>query len=499
MSVAGGVAEGPTASGAEHGARLKENALNLGSSVIIGLASAAPTASIALTLAAIVAATGYASPIEVILCAVPMLGIAVAYRRLNMWHVNCGGTYMWAGRAISPYFGFMVGWVIILAYFIGAMSIVLPIGTYAVQLFHNSYQNSAIAQAIIDTVALAFITFIAYIGIRATARLQWLLIAIEYAGILLLAGFALHAVFSGKASAASFHGSWFSFSTLGGWGGFISGALIAVYMYSGWDTSILVNEETENSRTNPGTAVILSVLGLAVLFAFFIFAFQGALSSKALQGHGENALFVIGGIYAGSWLAKWVILAVMLSAVGSVLACIVSGARVTFAMAYDRVLPPLFARTHRDHKTPYMATFLGSAIALAALWAYSAGSSGVQDLFDTLVSLVGLLFALFYAATGIAMAVYYRNLSLRTARNAVEFMILPAGSAIFLLYVSWKSIPGLGGWGGKNMIYLYVLLGIGLLVMVYSKLRVRSAFFDLPREAHDGSLGAEVVETAGAN
>ena len=42
----------------------------------LALGSAAPTASIALTLAAIVAASSYASPLAILVIGLPMLGIA---------------------------------------------------------------------------------------------------------------------------------------------------------------------------------------------------------------------------------------------------------------------------------------------------------------------------------------------------------------------------------------------------------------------------------------
>ena len=45
---------------------------------------------------------------------------------------------MVARRAISPYFGFIVGWITILAYVVGVVSISLPIGPYVVSLFGNS-------------------------------------------------------------------------------------------------------------------------------------------------------------------------------------------------------------------------------------------------------------------------------------------------------------------------------------------------------------------------
>jgi len=67
-----------------------------------------------------------------------MLGIAAAFKRLNRWHVNCGATYQWGARAVSPYYGFIVGWLIFLAYFVGVISICLPIGPCLISLFGNA-------------------------------------------------------------------------------------------------------------------------------------------------------------------------------------------------------------------------------------------------------------------------------------------------------------------------------------------------------------------------
>lgn len=464
---------------------LAANALNLGGSVAIALGSAGPTASIALTLAGLEAASGLASPLAILVLTIPMLGIAVAYRRLNMWHVNCGATYVWAGRAISPYFGFMVGWMIFLAYFLGIMSIVLPIGPYALQLFSSS-ATSTVAEAIIGSIAIVLVTIIAYIGIQITARVQWLLIAIEYIAITILAILSLFAIFGGNRQSVGFHWSWFSWGTMGGVSGFVAASLVAVYMFSGWDTSILVNEESENARTNPGTAAIISVLGLGFIFSFFTFAFQGAVKPSALQANGANALSYIAQVLGGSSLAKLLILAVLLSAVGSALASVVSAARITFAMGYDKVLPSILARTNPRFRTPSLATILMGILAIAVTWLYSLGSSNVQSSFNTVVSTDGLLFALFYAATGLSVGVYYRRLAFRTAATFAELFLLPVGSAIFLLFVSWKSVStSLGGWTSKNTVYLYIMLAIGIAVMIYSRVVVKSTYFELPIEAYD--------------
>jgi amino acid transporter len=470
----------PAGAPEEHGTRLRNNALSLLGNVGLALGSAAPTASLALTLAGIVAASSYASPIAILVIGLPMLGIAAAFKRLNRWHVNCGATYKWGARAISPYYGFMVGWLIFLAYFVGVISICLPIGPYLISLFGNV--QSRLGEAIIGSAAVLAVTIVAYIGIKVAAWVQWVLIAIEYVGITILAVFCLTAVVGHHAGSVPISASWFSWSSLGGVSGFIAASLIAVYMFSGWDTGIMVNEETENARETPGNAVMLSVVVLALLYAFLTFAFQGAVSNKALQANGADALSYIAQQVAGSALAKYMILAVGLSAIGSTLATLVSGVREAFAMGADGVLPRVLGRTHPRFKTPSLATLLIGALAVIGTWIYILGSSSVQTSFNTIVSVDGLLFALFYALTGITMIAYFRRMVTAGVWNAVSLLLIPLVSTAFLLYVVWKSIPGLGGWGSGNLISLYVLLGIGAAIMVYARASNSTDYFATPRE-----------------
>ena len=96
-------------------ARLEPDAIGVAQDTVIGMASSAPGASVRLTLAAL-AAAAYAGGPVIIVIAIPILIIANVYRRLNMWNANCGASFEWVGRAISPYLGFPTGWLMIAAY-----------------------------------------------------------------------------------------------------------------------------------------------------------------------------------------------------------------------------------------------------------------------------------------------------------------------------------------------------------------------------------------------
>src|ERR1700758_695250 len=109
-------------------ARLEPDAIGVAQDTGIGLASAAPAATVGLSLFLLASVTAYGSGPILILTAIPMLIIANSYRRLNMWNANCGASFEWVGRAINPYLGFLTGWLMIVAYIIGTVSGVEVLG-----------------------------------------------------------------------------------------------------------------------------------------------------------------------------------------------------------------------------------------------------------------------------------------------------------------------------------------------------------------------------------
>ncbi len=466
-----------------HAGKLHAGALSLIGNVGLDIGSSAVTASMAVTIGAIVVVSGYASPIAILICGLPMLGIAAAYRRLGKWRVHCGATYDWGARSIGPPYGFMVGWIIWLAYVVGAVSIIIPLGPYFLSFIGHNV-NSRLGEAVIGFIGTVVVFGVALIGVRISARVQWTLLAIELIGVAVLVVYALVAIATRGHGAVGFTPGWFSWHEMGGASGFVAAALISVYIYSGWDAGMLLGEETRHPRRWPGAAAMISVVALAVVFALLTFSFQAAAPLKGIESH-SNVLEYIAQRLAGGWLAKWVVLGVALSALGSTLACVVASARMGFAMGSDGVLPRILGRTSSRFKTPVAATVIVGVLAAAGAWLYPLGSSTVQTSFSKIVSVDGILYALFYVGTGIAVAVYYRRLALGGAWSFVQVGVFPVVSSAFLLYIVVKSVPGLGGWTSEDLISLYVMLGIGVLLLIYGYVAKTSDFFRIRREVFD--------------
>src|ERR1035437_9551356 len=249
----------------------------------------APAATVGLSLAALAAATAYASGPILILTAIPMLIIANAYRRLNMWNANCGASFEWVGRAISPYLGFLTGWLMVAAYIIGTVAEVLLLGPSVLAVFGSGSTNTGAYIAIGVAVGVVML-IIAVVGIRITARAQVSMALVEYLILIGMAVAGLVWVLGHHAGSVPITKGWVSLSGTGGHGSAVAGFLIAVFVYGGWDGTLYVNEEVKHRRINPGRAAILAVALLAIIYTLAQVGLQGVVSPAKLQAHSATAL-----------------------------------------------------------------------------------------------------------------------------------------------------------------------------------------------------------------
>lgn len=458
---------------------LERDAIGIVQDTVIGMASSAPAASVGLTLAALVAATHYGSGPIIVITAIPMLVIANAYRRLNLWNQNCGASYEWVGRAIDPSLGFMIGWLMIAAYVIATVSGVEVLGPSVLAVFGGSgtsvWGNIGIATA----VGLAMIV-LAVIGIRITARTQVGIAVIEYA---ILIGFAIVGL---VAVTAHWHGTfhmstgWLNPSGIGGHGSAVAGFLIAVFIFTGWDGAVYVNEEVKERRANPGRAALLAVALLACIYTISMVGLQGAASPAKLQANSASALVYTARTLGGSGWSKVMALGLALSVIATTGTGIVLTARIVYSMARDRVLPRPLARVSGRYATPAIASVVIGVLIVALAWIYLLATS-VQNAFDDVVDVSGLLFAIFYIFTALATVVYYRRLIAARMRDALVEGVLPLAAAAFLVWIVVKSViaaPPSQVWS------LVGVVAAGLLLLGVARFAWHAPFFSQPREQY---------------
>src|SRR3954462_11743812 len=273
---------------------LRSGALGLASSVVLGVSSTAPAYALAATLGFVVIAVGVEAPAVLVLAFVLMWLIAVAYAELNRREPDCGTTFTWAARAFGPRTGWMGGWGIIAADVIVMANLAQIAGQYGFLLFGlDGLAESTFWTTFAGVCWIAVMTWICYIGLEVSARVQYVLLSVEIVTLVSFAAFALVKVARGTAPAGSLHPSWSWLWPSGiGFSDALTALLLAIFIYWGWDTSVSINEESDNPEKTPGRAAILStvlLLAIYVVVSVATVAFAGVGTTAIVLGNEANA------------------------------------------------------------------------------------------------------------------------------------------------------------------------------------------------------------------
>jgi amino acid transporter len=433
---------------------LKTGALGLVSSVVIGVASTAPAYSLAATLGFIVAGVGLQSPLIVILAFVPMLFTAIGYQELNRAEPDCGTTFTWATKAFGPKTGWLGGWGIIAADILVMASLAQVAGQYVFLLFNADgigHDPTSGWVLLVGVAWIAVMTYICYVGVELSAKLQQVLLTVELITLLVFAVVALVKVGTGNGAATSIdvQWSWFDPTKLPSFSTFIRGVLLMIFIYWGWDSAVSVNEETADPTKTPGRAAIISTVMLVVTYTLVTLAaqsFAGVGSSGIGLSNEDNSgdvLSVLGKAVFGSGtlgttLSHLLILMVLTSAAASTQTTILPTARTSLSMAVYRAIPRAFARIHPRHMTPSVSTvvFGGISVVLYALMNYSNNPTSV---IADAVTALGMMIAFYYGLTGFACAWYYRSTLTKNARDLWMQGIFPVlGGLILFFALIWS-------------------------------------------------------------
>jgi amino acid transporter len=475
--------------GADKG--LRPGALGLFGSVVMGISSTAPAYSLAASLGLVVASggallAGVKAPAIMLLAFIPMWMIAVAYQELNKQDPDCGTTFTWATRAFGAVTGWLGGWGIIAADIIVMANLAQIAGSYGFTFIGvlandphiSDLGNSTLWSTVAGVAWIAIMTFICYVGIEVSARLQYVLLGVEVAVLIMFAAVALGRVWTGHGVTGSIVPSlsWLWPSGMD-FGHVIAPAMLtAIFIYWGWDTAVSLNEETADPEKTPGRAAVISTVLLLVIYAIVsiaAIAFAG-VGTKGIglgaQGNADDVFSAIGPTlfghsFFGQAAMALLSFSILTSASASTQTTIMPTARTSLSMAVYRAIPSQFARIHKRFLTPTWST-IGMGVASIAFYVLFTVIS--TNLLTALIGSVGLMIAFYYGLTGFACVWQYRRTLFRSTRNLVMRGIVPLLGgltlAVTFVYglVQFAQPDWLQGDDGKDV----TIFGIGAVAVV---------------------------------
>ncbi|MEV0749091.1 APC family permease [Streptomyces sp. NBC_01220] len=472
----------------------------------IAASSTAATTSIGIGLGVTATAVGLHLPIIMLLAFLPILGIAGAYSRLNRVEPNMGSGYVWVGRSLSPWLGFLVGWIGIVSTIVFLAYTTTVTGSALLQLAGEAGlreaaglrldPDSTAQSTALGIVVLVAVTFTAVTGLRSAATFQKYLLVFEYAVLL---GFCGYGLFAGS---QPFSLDWLNPFTIPSFEQLAQGLLLSVFCFWGFESTFSVTEEIRDPQdaSKAGLITLFTMLGLFLLGSF---AFQRVLSLDELTAHGAQGLTYFGNQLAGQPLAALPLIALTLSAVASLQSGVIPTVRGMFAMGRDRTLGPLWTKVSPRYGTPAAGTVAVGCIA-AAIAVLSLVIPKVGDLILASVNAIGVVVSIYYALTALAAAARFRGSFRESWSLAVRAVVLPVTSALVLLalggYLCWTfatsadhfEVSPDNGW--FMLLCPAVILLTGFVAAAWAKWARQSPYFVTGRSVAPDALAEPVPD-----
>ena len=306
------------------------------------------------------------------------LTVALCFAELAAQYPLSGGIYQWSRWIGSGGLGWMAGWVylsgsiISLAAVALALQATLPQIAPAFQLIGDAADrtDSAKNAVLLGCLLIGLTTVINSVGVRLMARINNVGVIAELIGVTVL--IVLLAANIRRGPSILFDTQGHGEGHAGGYlGPFLAAALMASYVFYGFDTAGTLAEETAEPRRRAPWAILraLAAAGLAgALLMFFGILAVSDPSHPELGKISGGLPFLIKDVL-GPKLGMFLLIEVIFAVVVCALAVHAGSVRLMFAMARDNNLPFAHSLAHVQawSKAPIVPSIVVGVLAAAIL------------------------------------------------------------------------------------------------------------------------------------
>ncbi|HVN27588.1 MAG TPA: APC family permease [Candidatus Binataceae bacterium] len=398
---------------------------------------------------------------------------AVSYSELAKLYPGAGSSYLFAEKAFlntthayrfARIAKFITGWASHLYYWVYPGVMVATIGImigYIVGSLAPNTMNAGIPgpvfMALIAIISAYAISWIAYKGVVGSTMVNLVINVVQWIALLFFSALAISYRLGHPAGAAGLaldgtskvlsytmsgdtpaHPGAMSVILPHNFNWMMLQATIAILLLVGFESITSLGEEARDPKKDIPRGVLLSItVQCLVMYLFEYFAanyfMSNAYSLADAKGSAApigDMMVIIGNAMLGGHGQVFMLveaLTVFLALIGTTLACINTGARVTFAMGRDEEVPEHFGLLHGDNLTPHRAIWTLATIS-AVLGAYAAlfffcGSAAPDD-----KTIATLPHSIWYAL-GIGS-----NATLSALPNGLSLVTLISNFGTFSLY-----------------------------------------------------------------
>jgi APA family basic amino acid/polyamine antiporter len=306
----------------------------------------------------------------------------LSYAELSSRFPHAGAEYVYVKQSFGDVLAWLVSWFIIVGSSIGVATVSLGFSNYFSALFTTPILPTAIVMLLLCTIILIA-------GVKETAFFTIIFMIIEAVGLIIIIAIGL-----------PFIGSVDYLALSEGIRGVIQAGVLIFFGYIGFEGIARLAEETEDAAKNMPKAIILSIAITTVIYLLVGIAAVSIVGWEQLSQAQAPLAFVAEQVLGGeSFLILTII--VLFSTFNTALATLLSGSRVIYGIAKEKVIPSFFSKVLRRTKTPWVA--IGSVVGLSMVFLLIGDIQVVANLTNFTI------FAIFISVNASVIYLRYRD------------------------------------------------------------------------------------------
>src|ERR1700730_11387793 len=312
---------------------------------------------------------GIASPLSVLIAGIGVFAIGWIVSSYAKEVRTAGSLYEYVTRGLGERIGTAAGWLYYAGVTMLTAALLLILGGHLQSTIASEFSVNPLPGWVWSLIFLAIVALVLYFGVRISTRVQ---LALALISIIVVTVFFISVIV--KLGSANSFKPFRPSSSADGWPGIFFGVLYGILIFTGFESSANLAEETPKPYRHIRAAV-MSTAGIATIFfvlATYVEVAGFHYSLKTLSAAASAPLFALGGPasaggFGGTWIDRLLELVVLFDMLAVAIGCAVSASRGIFAMARDRRLPAPLAITSKRNGAPLGAAAFVIAASIVTL------------------------------------------------------------------------------------------------------------------------------------
>jgi amino acid transporter len=379
--------------------------------------------------------------------------LALSFANLGSKIPKTGGPYEYSKLAFGDFMGFLNAWLYWNGSWIGNAAIITAVASYTGKLIPVINNNHFIAFLYTSSILWIF-TIINIMGVRKAGIIQTTITIFELLLFIFFIGI----------TAYHFNPSFLQpiFPAGKGIETVPAAAASTLWAFIGFETASVAAGEIKNPERNVKLSTILGMVIAIVMYMAINFFAMGSMSQEALAKSSSPIVDILAQ-YLGSGFANVLLIACIISVLGTTVGWLLATARMSYAVGKDKVFPKIFAKVHPKYNTPYASLIISSVLANMLL--FMNYSKSLLSAFNFIILLATLAYLPVYASTAAAEIIllvkFEGKLSIWKFIKKSIIPLLGFAYAVWAVY----------GSGKEAVFYGFLLILFGVPFYLYTRVK----------------------------